>query len=90
MSAIKEKAEQLLAARLRVVDDLETSTGGLVAAQQHVRAAEAARAAAWTAAVSAGWTAQELRKLGFTAPTNRRGGRPKTARKTSTFQEASA
>jgi len=43
MSTIKEKAEHLPAARLNVVDNLETSTHRLAEAQQHVRDTEARR-----------------------------------------------
>ena len=68
--------QELLAARLEVVTGLDTARSRLAEAQEGVRSAEGAVAVAWKSAVDAGWTATELRKLGFVAPPARRGGRP--------------
>ncbi len=76
MSGVKERAQELLAARLEVVTGLESAHSRLAVAQEGVRSAEGAVAVAWKSAVDAGWTATELRKLGFVAPPARRGGRP--------------
>jgi len=76
MSGVKERAQDLLAARLEVVTGLDTARSRLAEAQEGVRSAEGAVAVAWKSAVDAGWTATELRKLGFVAPPTRRGGRP--------------
>jgi len=75
MSGVKERAQELLAARLEVVTDLESAHSKLTQAQQDVRSAEGAVSVTWKAAVDAGWTAAELRRLGFVAPPARRGGR---------------
>ncbi len=81
MSGAKEKAEQMLAARLSVVGSLEEANTALTEAQRRVREAETAVAASWGAATDAGWTPAELRKLGFAVPGTRRGGRPKATRR---------
>lgn len=75
MSGVKERAQELLAARREVVTGLESAHSRLAEAQEGVRSAEGAVAGAWKSAVDAGWTAAELRKLGFLAPPARWGGR---------------
>ncbi len=87
MSGARERAERLLAARLDVVGALEHANEALAEVRQGTRDAESAVAAAWNAATDAGWTPTELRKLGFTAPATRRGGRPKATRRPSGVTE---
>jgi len=81
MGDLKERAQELLAGRMRALDALEESAHRLDRARREVRDAEAAQSTAWSAATGAGWTAAELRKLGLSQPPSRRGGRPKTSRK---------
>lgn len=42
-------------------------------------AAEKGVAAAWDAAIKAGWTARELERVGFSRPASKRGGRSRGA-----------
>lgn len=78
MSELKTKAQEMLAGRMDALDAIESATSQLSHAQSELKVAEGAVSAAWTAATSAGWTPEELRKLGIVQPTTRRGGRPKS------------
>ncbi len=84
MSALKEKGQELLRARLDALDGLSEAMGQVERARTDLRAAESALTAAMTVAVGAGWTAKELRQLGLPEqmPLKRgvrsRGARPRT------------
>ncbi|MFC6853905.1 hypothetical protein [Aquipuribacter hungaricus] len=67
-----------------LLDDKITAVRGLAAARQAredaragLAAAERHDAAAYTAALRAGWTTDELKRVGLDAPTSRAPGRPR-------------
>ncbi|RYG75835.1 hypothetical protein EU513_15180 [Yimella sp. RIT 621] len=80
MSEITTKAQELLAGRVASVEELERRRNEVGRLREALQAAERGEAEAWSAATSAGWSAAELKRLGFSQPPTRRGGRP--ARKT--------
>ena len=77
---VRTKAREMLAHRLEVIDNLTGATQRENQLRQQLSEAQAATAGAWTKAAESGWSARELRQLGFTQPPTRRGGRPKGAR----------
>lgn len=79
MDTITDRAQALLQERLGSIRDLEKYAQEASSARDALRAAESKLADAWTAATKAGWTVDELRKLGIEQPGSRRGGRPRTA-----------
>lgn len=82
MTDITDKAQQLLAGRIEAVRQLSERQQTATQAHESADAADRDAAAAWSDATQAGWTSTELRKLGLTQPTSRRGGRPKRGRVT--------
>lgn len=78
---VEEMARALLEERLQPVRSLTAATHQVERARQELATAERNRADQWKAAVSAGWSEAELRRLGLKAPqrrsTGRPGGRPK-------------
>lgn len=82
MSDITDRAQQLLAGRVDAVHKLNERQQAAAQAREAAEAAEREAAGAWTEATQAGWTSTELRKLGLSQPSNRKGGRPKGSRKT--------
>lgn len=89
MSDITNRAEQLLAARVDSVRNLEQQRDATAEIKSQIAAAERAEAEAWSAAITAGWSPVELRKLGFTQPLTRRGGRPKSRTRSSAADNSS-
>lgn len=79
MTTLKERAQELLDARMAALDILETAYTHAETLRRDLKAADAAVATAWTGATEAGWLPAELRKLGISQPATRRGGRPKRA-----------
>lgn len=79
MDTITDRAQELLQKRLGPIRDLDKYAQEASSARDALRAAESKLADAWTAATKAGWTVDELRKLGIEQPGSRRGGRPKKA-----------
>lgn len=90
MSEITTKAQELLAGRLESVRRLEEARTNVLRAREHLARQERAESEAWAEASAAGWTPAELKKIGFTAPRGRRGGRPATARRQSTTRDPSS
>lgn len=76
MSEITDKAQELLAGRIDSVRILEDRAAQVRDARIALTTAERAEAEAWSSATSAGWTPAELKRLGFSQPRSRRGGRP--------------
>lgn len=87
---VTNKARELLANRLEVVDALSTANVHLDQLKVQLSDAELAASTAWSAAVRAGWATSELRQLGFAQPLTRRGGRPKGSRTTRRSEKADA
>lgn len=67
----------MLDARLAVIDRLAGATVAVRDARAALDTAERDEAAAYTAATKAGWTDEELRRLGLTKPGRRSPGRPR-------------
>ncbi len=80
MSDIANRAQELLTGRLDAVRKLNERQQEAAHAREAADAAEREAAGAWTEATQAGWNSSELKRLGLTQPTNRRGGRPKGSR----------
>jgi len=74
----EETARQLLDARIAALRELAARRADLTHARDNVTTAERADTAAWANAEKAGWTEPDLRQVGFTAPTRRPPGRPRT------------
>lgn len=89
MSEITTKAQELLAGRLESVRKLEEARTNVLRAREHLTREERAESDAWAEASAAGWTPAELKKIGFTPPRGRRGGRPATARRQTAGRDAS-
>jgi hypothetical protein len=70
----------LLAARVDVVRTLARATVAEEEASRALEVAARARAAAWAAAVKAGWAEADLVRLKFAPPTRRGPGRPRRQR----------
>lgn len=82
MSEITNKAQELLADRIASVEQLERRRDEVTRLRDALHAAERGEAEAWSAATTAGWSVGELKRLGFTQPATRRGGRPRAQRAT--------
>lgn len=80
MTEITDRAQELLAGRIDAVRKLSERQHAASQARESADVAERDAAAAWSDATQAGWTSTELRKLGLSQPTSRRGGRPKSNR----------
>ncbi len=80
MSDIASRAQELLKGRLDAVQKLNQRQQEAAHARDVAEAAQREAAGAWTEATQAGWSSTELKRLGLTQPTNRRGGRPKGPR----------
>lgn len=80
MTEITDRAQELLAGRIDAIRKLSESQVAALKAHEAAERADRDTAAAWSDATRAGWTSIELRKLGLSQPTNRRGGRPKGSR----------
>jgi hypothetical protein len=84
MSEIKDRARQLLEARLEALAPLEEAANRAERAREELRAAESSIGTAWSRATDAGWTPAELKRLGLRPPTVQR----KVSRKRSASREA--
>lgn len=84
---VREKAQALLAARLNVVDALKSADDEEETAREALRAAERTKARAWQEAIGTGWTARELKSMGFKEPGIKAPGRPRRERQDSTPAE---
>lgn len=84
------KARQLLDQRVEAVQPLAEAYAKLTAARAAVTAAEQAAATAYRNAEKAGWTDNELKAVGFDAPTRRAPGRPPGPKRTATGNQTPA
>lgn len=88
-------AVQAVAEARQAVTDVREETARELAELQaliadRVSAAERNDVRAWNAALSAGWSADELRKIGFAEPDKKARARRRSTRKTSTSTTPSA
>lgn len=88
-------AVQAVAEARQAVTDVREETARELAELQaritdRVSAAERDDVRAWNAALSAGWSADELRKIGFSEPDKKARTRRRSTRKTSTSTTSSA
>lgn len=79
MTEITDRAQGLLAERIDAVRKLSERQHAASQAREAADVAERDAAAAWSDATQAGWTSTELRKLGLSQLTSRRGGRPRNS-----------
>lgn len=82
MSTLKDRAHELLVARLGALEGVEEAQERMANARRELADAESSHAQAWEGAVSGGWTPRELRSLGLTEPTKKRPGRPRGTSRT--------
>jgi len=80
---VEKEARQLLDAKVAVVRLLATARQKVAHRQAALEEAEREDANCYSAATGAGWTAEELRKVGLPAPSRRPPGRPPAARRAS-------
>jgi len=78
--AAMDKARKLLDARVDAVRPLAEAYANLTSVRAAVTDAEQAAALAYRDAEKAGWTADELKAVGFDAPSRRAPGRPRAPR----------
>ena len=71
------RARTLLDARMTAVRTAAATHAAMSEARDALTTAERAHADAYAAAQRAGWSTEELRKVGLDAPTRRRPGRPR-------------
>lgn len=77
VDGFEARARTLLDTRMDAVRKGARTQGALAEAREALLAAERAHADAYAAAEKAGWTTDELRKVGLDTPTRRRPGRPR-------------
>lgn len=82
-TAVETAARALLDDKIQAVRDLAHARQARTDKQAELDQAERADAAAWAAAERAGWTPDELRRLGLDTPTRKTPGRPRRPRTTS-------
>ncbi|HQA79103.1 MAG TPA: hypothetical protein PLL50_12230, partial [Propionicimonas sp.] len=82
------KARKLLDSRINSVRELVTARQSLDELREQLAAAEAADVKAYRAALSDGWSADELRKLGLDEPDKKQRVRRAAARKSSPSEAA--
>jgi hypothetical protein len=80
VEAAARLAEELLAARVDVVRALARAAVAEEEARRALEVASRVRAAAWAAAVKAGWAEADLGRLKFAPPARRGPGRPRRQR----------
>lgn len=78
---VETEARQLLDAKVAAVRLLATARQKLANRQAALEEAEREDATCYAAATRAGWTAEELRRVGLSAPSRRPPGRPSAARR---------
>lgn len=81
--ALEQRARALLDDRITAVRALAKARKSMFDKRDALAAAEREDAAAYQAAVRAGWTDDELKKVGFDAPTRKAPGRARRTRSTS-------
>ncbi|WP_143053699.1 hypothetical protein [Streptomyces sp. 2112.2] len=77
LAEVQAKAQELLAGRLEVIDELTGADQIEKNAEAAVQRARTAKATVWQKALRAGWSEEELGKLGFKKPTVKAPGRPR-------------
>jgi len=77
---VETAARELLDSRIQAVRSLATARQAREDKRAELDQAERADAAAYTAAQRAGWTTDELRRVGLDQPTRRSPGRPRNPR----------
>ncbi|RJK92505.1 hypothetical protein [Vallicoccus soli] len=80
--AVADAAQRLLNDRINAVRALAEARQARNDARAQLDEAERADAAAYAAAQRAGWSTDELRKVGFDEPTRKAPGRPRRQRTT--------
>lgn len=83
IGAAERAARELLDGRIAAVRELATTRQREIDQQAALEDAQRAHAAAYQAALRAGWTTDELRRLDFPAPSRKAPGRPRRARRAS-------
>jgi hypothetical protein len=78
-TAAEAAARKLLENRMTPIRDLAAEQAEIERLRAALTEAEKRFGKAYTAAEGLGWTPEELRKLGFAAPTRRPWGRPKSS-----------
>ena len=78
--AIEAQARQLLDARVATVRELVAARQSAIDARTALAEAERLEAASYAAAERAGWSVDELQKLGLASGSRRTPGRPRTRR----------
>jgi hypothetical protein len=74
----KALARELLENRLAPIEDLEQHQRQIQALREQITDAERAFGRAYTTAEATGWSAAELKRLGFATPKTRPRGRPRS------------
>jgi hypothetical protein len=77
---VETAARALLDSRIQAVRELAITRQTRNDKREQLAAAERADTAAYTAALRAGWTTEELRKVGLDEPERRGPGRPRRSR----------
>jgi hypothetical protein len=77
LQQVELEARSLLNARIEVVRALARTRQAVTDAKTHLALAERADAQAYAEAERAGWTPDELRRIGLPPPARRRPGRPR-------------
>lgn len=79
---VEDAARALLDQRIQAVRDLAATRQSVIDKRAELQEAERADAAAYAAAQRAGWTTDELRKVGLEEPSRKAPGRPRRSRST--------
>ena len=87
---VETEARQLLDAKVAAIRLLATARQKVAHRQVALEEAEREDASCYSAATRAGWTPEELRKVGLLAPSRRPPGRPTSARRATADKRAAA
>jgi hypothetical protein len=87
---VETAARALLDSRIQAVRELATTRQTRNDKREELAAAERADTAAYAAALRAGWTTDELRKVGLDEPERRAPGRPRRPRNRATASDTDA
>lgn len=87
---VRERARAMLDERAAAVVPLATARQVRLNKRAELDEAERAESVAHAAALHAGWTAEELKELGFDTPERRPRGRPRLARSSAPRSRAAA
>ncbi|MGX1976865.1 hypothetical protein [Streptomyces kronopolitis] len=77
LTTVQAKAQELLAGRLAVIKELTGADQSEADAEAAAQRARTTKATVWQKALRAGWSEEELGKLGFKKPTAKLPGRPR-------------